>query len=460
MKNSFNQEMRRRFVLIYVATISIIIIIATLQYINLVENEINFQKKEILKKTPYFIQTNDVKFVSKTDILSASLLEKSIPLRIIKQGKVHILFYTPKDNYYRFLIRPIVAISCIILFIYFVLNRVLKKWLFRLREFKKFLYSYLENSIIDERLFMRIKQSDDEIYKLSVDAKKLMDDSLKISKKQKNFIKILEELNEVVLVISNEFDVLEYNKPWLEFEQKSSNFLDYLNEANIEKLEIALSDLQNSKIPNIIFVDTLHKEESYFEIKIIHTKSAFGVIIRDVSSIYKKHQETKHMALHDSLTNLPNRMLFLDRLSTEIKKSKREDRIFAVLFFDLDKFKEVNDKYGHEAGDLVLVEFSKRVSGHLRASDTLARLGGDEFVGIISDITHISEIDLVVEKIHTTLEQAVVYNNHSIYINTSIGVSIYPDNGVNVDVLMLKADNAMYRCKKNSEKYCKYNEEL
>lgn len=461
MENSFKQDIRTRFIFIYIATVCIIVIIASLQYIFVVESEMNFNKEKILEKKfgaseeNYQIKDN-TKFVTKRDILSASLLSKEIPMRIVVKNKVHILFYTPRDGYYRFLVNPIIAITFIILFVYFVLNRVVKRWLLRLGEFQRFLYTYLEDSTVDEKLFLNIEKYDDEIYKLSVDTKKVMNNSLKISKKQKNFIRILEELNEVVLVISEEFDLVDYNKSWLKFEQQSNNFLDYLNETNVEKLLKQLDALKSGAEKKIIIVDNLKVEDSYFEIKIIHTNHAFGVIIRDISAIYKKHQETKHMALHDNLTNLPNRMLFLDRLSSEIKKAKREDKIFAVLFFDLNGFKSINDKYGHEAGDIVLKEFSERVSSLLRASDTLARLGGDEFVGIISDITNIGEIDFVIDKIHDTLDEPVIYNDKEITISTSIGVSIFPDDGDLVDILMLKADNAMYKSKKSGQKYCKY----
>lgn len=138
-------------------------------------------------------------------------------------------------------------------------------------------------------------------------------------------------------------------------------------------------------------------------------ENVFGVIIRDITDAYNAEQDNRRISLLDPLTNIPNRALFLEKLESEIKKAQRNNNSFAVLFFDLNKFKNINDDYGHEAGDKILVEFSQRVSSVLRASDTLARLGGDEFVAILGALKDAEELDIVIHKIDYILEKEVEY---------------------------------------------------
>ena len=163
------------------------------------------------------------------------------------------------------------------------------------------------------------------------------------------------------------------------------------------------------------------------------------------------------MALHDILTGLPNRELFMDRFTSEIKKAHRNDTNFALLFFDLNDFKSVNDKYGHEVGDAVLIEFSKRLSLTLRESDTVARWGGDEFLAILPDIKD-KEISAVIDKILDQLKENFVHNDLKLELKTSIGISCFPSDGNSPDDLISKADKAMYKSKKSKLDYCKYEQ--
>jgi len=167
-------------------------------------------------------------------------------------------------------------------------------------------------------------------------------------------------------------------------------------------------------------------------------------------------QNLQYQATHDPLTNLPNRTLFKERLSQTIIGAKRHQEKFALLFIDLDHFKNVNDTLGHDIGDKVLIETSSRIQSLLREEDTLARLGGDEFTIIIKDIHHTSDPSIVASKILNTMKEPIKILNNTLYITTSIGVSIYPDDAINELNLIKFADSAMYKAKdegRNSYQY-------
>lgn len=152
-------------------------------------------------------------------------------------------------------------------------------------------------------------------------------------------------------------------------------------------------------------------------------------------------------ANYDSITNLPNRRLFLDRLAQGIKKCRREEESLALFFIDLDRFKEVNDEFGHAVGDQLLVEVSRRINGCVRSSDTVARLGGDEFTVILAGLAKTSRIETVAQNITHVLAQPFHLDGIEASISGSIGIAIYPVDAADIDELIKKADEAMYAAK-------------
>jgi diguanylate cyclase (GGDEF)-like protein len=167
------------------------------------------------------------------------------------------------------------------------------------------------------------------------------------------------------------------------------------------------------------------------------------VCLREISE-----NKLKKLALYDGLTDLPNRMLALDRLTQEILTAKREKTKVAVLFLDIDDFKKVNDLLGHEIGDKFLCKVAKRLSAAIRSSDTLARYGGDEFIVILDGISDDSDINPIVEKLLRQFCDAYQIDGHELITTLSIGVSVYPDDGESGEELLDKADSAMYHAKK------------
>ncbi len=168
-----------------------------------------------------------------------------------------------------------------------------------------------------------------------------------------------------------------------------------------------------------------------------------------VESLRQSEEHVRHMAYFDALTALPNRRLLLDRLGQARSQASRRGASMAVLFMDLDRFKEINDALGHDVGDELLGKVATRLAGCVRDSDTVARSGGDEFVIVLPEIAHSRDAALVAEKAIGALAEPVVVGRHRLTVTTSIGIAIFPDDdgGDDVRELMKKADKAMYAAK-------------
>ncbi|MDP2945226.1 MAG: sensor domain-containing diguanylate cyclase, partial [Atribacterota bacterium] len=160
-------------------------------------------------------------------------------------------------------------------------------------------------------------------------------------------------------------------------------------------------------------------------------------------------EKLKFLSLYDPLTKLPNRVLFYDRMRQEIAYAKREQKKFALMFLDLDNFKKVNDKFGHDIGDQLLQEVAKKFNELLREADTICRLGGDEFIILLPRLRQPREnaVD-VARKIFHSLDEPFLIKDNQIEVNTSIGIALYPDDGEKEEVLIKNADKAMYKAKK------------
>ena len=174
----------------------------------------------------------------------------------------------------------------------------------------------------------------------------------------------------------------------------------------------------------------------------------FATAIQERENALKMSQkELEYLSTHDALTDLPNRRLFMLRLEHAIEHAKRRKTKIAVLFLDLDEFKQVNDTLGHDVGDHLLVEVSNRLLDTVRGSDTLARIGGDEFNILIEDVKQIRDVEVVVEKLLVDFKLPFVCDNHEISTTASIGVSLYPNDGEDMVTLIKNADLAMYQSK-------------
>jgi diguanylate cyclase (GGDEF)-like protein/PAS domain S-box-containing protein len=173
----------------------------------------------------------------------------------------------------------------------------------------------------------------------------------------------------------------------------------------------------------------------------------FVTQVQDVTGRKRMEERLRRQALHDALTGLPNRQLFVDRLGQALRRTRRQGNLVAVLFMDLDEFKVVNDSLGHEAGDLLLTVVAQRLQRYLRPEDTLARFGGDEFVVLIDDVHDPAEAVQVAERITEELRRPFILTGRELYVAVSIGISIGHARTHDPDSLLREADTAMYRVK-------------
>jgi diguanylate cyclase (GGDEF)-like protein/PAS domain S-box-containing protein len=176
-------------------------------------------------------------------------------------------------------------------------------------------------------------------------------------------------------------------------------------------------------------------------------KPAVQTIFRDITERKDVKRRLERLALYDALTGLPNRTLFFDRMNQYLELAKRNNYALALLYLDIDRFKVVNDTLGHEAGDLLLQEASKRMISSTRKSDTIARMGGDEFVGICGKIAAPEDAGRVAQKMIEALGGPFSLMGRECIVSASIGISIYPVDGDDVEMLLNKADHAMYHVK-------------
>ncbi|HVS25834.1 MAG TPA: diguanylate cyclase [Burkholderiales bacterium] len=170
-------------------------------------------------------------------------------------------------------------------------------------------------------------------------------------------------------------------------------------------------------------------------------------ISEDITERKKAEEQLTYLAQYDSLTGLPNRNLFRDRLSLTMARAKRDGKMLALMFLDLDRFKEINDTLGHTIGDEVLQATAGLLRESLRDVDTIARLGGDEFTIILENITHEDQVTTVAEKIRKAFADSIVIQGREIFVTASIGITLYPRDAEDIDALLQTADIAMYRAK-------------
>ena len=173
----------------------------------------------------------------------------------------------------------------------------------------------------------------------------------------------------------------------------------------------------------------------------------FVAIHQDMTVRNKTEERFFHLAYHDPLTNLPNRLLFYDRLTQALAQARRHSRTVGVIFLDLDGLKAVNDRFGHDIGDALLRTVADRLKQCVRATDTVARLSGDEFTIIVQDLEHGQHAEYVAQKILKVLSQPLALDGRDIIPHASLGIAVYPLDATNVDLLIAQADQSMYRAK-------------
>ncbi|MCL5103527.1 MAG: PAS domain S-box protein [Armatimonadetes bacterium] len=180
----------------------------------------------------------------------------------------------------------------------------------------------------------------------------------------------------------------------------------------------------------------------------------FVAVKRNITLKKAYEEQLDYLAYHDPLTGLPNRLLFSDRLTQRLAQAQRGQSMIAVMFLDVDRFKLINDTLGHNIGDLLLQGMAERLQACVREADTIARMGGDEFTIILADVVDPEAAGEVARRVLRAVASPFVFDEHELYVTTSIGISIYPADGTDVETLVKNADTAMYRAKEKGRNMC------
>lgn len=202
-------------------------------------------------------------------------------------------------------------------------------------------------------------------------------------------------------------------------------------------LSLEAQNKSGEAIPILLSVSAFRHEDTHY----------FTAIIQDISERVTFEKRLSRLAYYDSLTGLPNRRLFHDRLGQAMERARRDGKLVGILFLDLDHFKDINDTLGHLFGDLLLQETAKRLSDLLRKEDTVARLGGDEFTVILEGIGNAADAEDVAKKILHSIGQPFKLGEHERYVTSSIGITLYPLDDNDIERLIMNADGAMYQAK-------------
>ena len=271
----------------------------------------------------------------------------------------------------------------------------------------------------------------------------------------------LEQTADMVL-ISNVDGVIEYVNPAFETTTGFSREDAIGNKPNIlhsGKLEPQFyqrlwETILRGEVFSEVFINTRKDGSTYYEEKTITPiRNQRGEIThfistgKDISERMRVQERLHYMAHHDALTKLPNRTLFMDRLRQAMARARWHKRLIAVMFLDLDRFKNINDSLGHHIGDQLLMQLTQRLSSGVRAGDTIARFGGDEFAVLLDDIASEKDISQLAKKVLDTMVPSFVIQGREFFMTASIGVSIFPNDGEDPETLLRNADVAMYRAK-------------
>ncbi len=282
----------------------------------------------------------------------------------------------------------------------------------------------------------------------------------------------LEATADGILVLDNEGNVVSFNQRFARIWHLSDQVLGDCPQQSLDSILDALF------APDVAYFQDLltqiHTEaHNFFQLKndrvieyYLRPQYLNGQIVgrvwsfRDVTQAKQAEAIVKHQAFHDPLTNLPNRILFNQKFAEALAQvtdaSDGQRDLLAVMFLDLDRFKQVNDTLGHAIGDGLLQQVVQRLSACLREIDLLARWGGDEFVLLLSHINSRNDASAVADRLIAALQPAFVLEGHSLHVTTSVGIAIYPDDGLDATTLLQKADTALYQAKKLGRNNCQY----
>lgn len=310
------------------------------------------------------------------------------------------------------------------------------------------------------------------LFKLSLDKRSefahLKDEQsaieVKLVESQGQFQNLFNHSNEGIAILTLDCQLIKVNQSlcdmlgYNEIDLLPKNFYDLVHQndlVNLKNFLQKLIDKQISTYQGELLCSRKDDEMLWimatFSLISNHLGKPLSIVaqIQNITLQKKAEERLRHMAYHDPLTGLANRNKLEQFINHMLASSRRHQQSFALLFLDLDRFKNINDTIGHEAGDSLLQIVAERLQSTVRNTDLVARLGGDEFVLVITDVKKTESVALIAQKILDTVLKAIIIKGQELYITTSIGISLYPYDGQNMQVLMKNADLALYRAKEH-----------
>jgi len=293
--------------------------------------------------------------------------------------------------------------------------------------------------------------------------KQLSEEAQRAASAQENHMKTLNLLNEAVLEVSPDGEILSASDGWYRMVRADGadesvgdgTLLSYVHEtdrplllAMLRKAVVSDESVHRVRFRFLTGENAEHWIGGKFMLeKLADTEVRIRGVLRDITDAYLQEKQIKHMAMHDALTGLPNRVLLEEKMEQSLAHAKRNKLAMGVLFIDLDNFKQVNDIHGHKTGDHLLVSVSRIMRQRLRATDTLARWGGDEFVVLLPELKLVTDIREVAESLMHQLEDELVAEGFDAIVTLSIGGALYPEDAVTSETLLVQADKALYFAK-------------
>jgi len=302
---------------------------------------------------------------------------------------------------------------------------------------------------------------DDQISVVAQELSSLMSGAAQRDEEQRAYLQTLDLLEDAVIEFSAEGRLIRATDAWKAMsgtdDTSSQSLADCLHHEDFPGLMEQISALVHNQKKQVNIRFRMHRQNDYsanfwVEGRFAPVKQADSItsirgVVRDITSTYQQERQISHMALHDALTDLPNRVLLEDRMQVAIARAARNNHRVALCFIDLDHFKQVNDNFGHKLGDRLLKEVTQRLQTTLRGTDTLSRWGGDEFVVLCPDLNSLEDAKDISQKLSLLTRENITIDGTDFPFTFSAGFAVYPDDANNSEMLLAQADRAMFYAK-------------